>query len=183
MATYVLGINAYHGDVSAVLLRDGQLVAAVEEERFRRIKHWAGFPTLAIQSVLDMAGHSRPRRRSRRDQPRSEGQPAPEGAVHRHASPGPPPRARSRAQRGQGARPPRPARRRVRRSARRPADAPLRRAPPGPSRQRVLRLAVRIGRLLRHRRVRRFRQHVVRDRLTAITSTCSTRCTSRTRSG
>jgi hypothetical protein len=40
----VLGINAYHGDVSAVLLRDGQLVAAVEEERFRRVKHWAGFP-------------------------------------------------------------------------------------------------------------------------------------------
>ncbi len=56
MATYVLGINAYHGDVSAALLRDGQLVAAVEEERFRRIKHWAGFPTLAIRSVLEMAG-------------------------------------------------------------------------------------------------------------------------------
>jgi len=56
MATYVLGINAYHGDVSAALLRDGQLVAAVEEERFRRIKHWAGFPTLAIRSVLAMAG-------------------------------------------------------------------------------------------------------------------------------
>ena len=55
-ATYVLGINAYHGDVSAALLRDGQLVAAVEEERFRRIKHWAGFPTLAIRSVLDIAG-------------------------------------------------------------------------------------------------------------------------------
>jgi carbamoyltransferase len=56
MATYVLGINAYHGDVSAALVRDGQLVAAVEEERFRRIKHWAGFPTLAIQSVLEIAG-------------------------------------------------------------------------------------------------------------------------------
>ena len=54
--TYVLGINAYHGDVSAVLLRDGQLVGAVEEERFRRVKHWAGFPTMAIQSVLGMAG-------------------------------------------------------------------------------------------------------------------------------
>jgi len=40
----ILGINAYHGDVSAVLLRDGELVAAVEEERFRRVKHWAGFP-------------------------------------------------------------------------------------------------------------------------------------------
>src|SRR5690349_20729567 len=56
MATYVLGINAYHGDVSAALLRDGLLVAAVEEERFRRIKHYAGFPSLAIQTVLDIAG-------------------------------------------------------------------------------------------------------------------------------
>jgi hypothetical protein len=40
----IVGINAYHGDVSAVLLRGGELVAAVEEERFRRVKHWAGFP-------------------------------------------------------------------------------------------------------------------------------------------
>ena len=32
---YILGINAYHGDVSAALLKDGVLVAAVEEERFR----------------------------------------------------------------------------------------------------------------------------------------------------
>src|SRR6185503_13384748 len=55
-STYVLGINAYHGDVSAALLRDGQLVAAVEEERFRRVKHWAGFPTMSIRTVLDMAG-------------------------------------------------------------------------------------------------------------------------------
>jgi carbamoyltransferase len=54
----VLGINAYHGDVSAVLLRDGQLVAAVEEERFRRIKHVAGFPTEAIRVCLDMGGIS-----------------------------------------------------------------------------------------------------------------------------
>jgi carbamoyltransferase len=53
---YVLGINAYHGDVSAVLLRDGQLVAALEEERFRRIKHYAGFPSRAIQKCLEMAG-------------------------------------------------------------------------------------------------------------------------------
>jgi carbamoyltransferase len=52
----VLGINAYHGDVSAVLLRDGKLVAAVEEERFRRVKHWAGFPREAIRACLDMAG-------------------------------------------------------------------------------------------------------------------------------
>jgi len=52
----VLGINAYHGDVSAVLLRDGELVAAVEEERFRRVKHWAGFPREAIRTCLEMAG-------------------------------------------------------------------------------------------------------------------------------
>jgi len=53
---YILGINAYHGDVAAVLLKDGQLVAALEEERFRRVKHWAGFPTLAIRRCLEMAG-------------------------------------------------------------------------------------------------------------------------------
>lgn len=52
----ILGINAYHGDVSAVLLREGQLVAAIEEERFRRVKHWAGFPREAIRACLDMAG-------------------------------------------------------------------------------------------------------------------------------
>ncbi|MEQ1895755.1 MAG: carbamoyltransferase C-terminal domain-containing protein [Vicinamibacterales bacterium] len=51
----ILGINAYHGDVSAVLVRDGQLVAAVEEERFRRIKHCAGFPREAIRVCLEMA--------------------------------------------------------------------------------------------------------------------------------
>src|SRR5213592_4576736 len=52
----ILGINAYHGDVSAVLLRDGELVAAAEEERFRRVKHWAGFPREAIRWCLDYAG-------------------------------------------------------------------------------------------------------------------------------
>lgn len=52
----ILGINAYHADVSAVLVRDGELVAAVEEERFRRIKHIAGFPREAIRACLDMAG-------------------------------------------------------------------------------------------------------------------------------
>src|SRR5579863_297802 len=52
----ILGINAYHGDVSAVIVRDGELVAAVEEERYRRIKHIAGFPTQAIRACLDMAG-------------------------------------------------------------------------------------------------------------------------------
>ncbi len=45
----ILGINAYHGDSSAALFADGALQAAVEEERFNRIKHWAGLPSLAIQ--------------------------------------------------------------------------------------------------------------------------------------
>jgi len=54
----VLGINAYHADASAAILVDGTLVAAVEEERFRRIKHWAGFPTEAIRYCLTTAGVS-----------------------------------------------------------------------------------------------------------------------------
>jgi carbamoyltransferase len=49
---FILGINAYHGDSSACLIRDGILIAAAEEERFRRIKHWAGFPSLAIGYCL-----------------------------------------------------------------------------------------------------------------------------------
>ncbi|MBM4320997.1 MAG: carbamoyltransferase [Deltaproteobacteria bacterium] len=53
---YILGINAYHGDASATILRDGQLVAAVEEERFNRQKHCAGFPTTAIRYCLEAAG-------------------------------------------------------------------------------------------------------------------------------
>ncbi len=54
----ILGINAYHGDASAVLLVDGQLAAAVEEERFRRIKHWAGFPEESIRACLKISGIS-----------------------------------------------------------------------------------------------------------------------------
>ena len=42
---YILGINAYHADSSACLLKDGVVICATEEERFRRIKHWAGFPS------------------------------------------------------------------------------------------------------------------------------------------
>ena len=52
----ILGLNAFHGDSSACLLIDGKLVAAAEEERFRRIKHWAGVPTEAIRYCLDAGG-------------------------------------------------------------------------------------------------------------------------------
>ena len=51
----IVGLNAYHGDVAAAVVRDGRLVAAVEEERFCRIKHVAGFPAQAIARGLAMA--------------------------------------------------------------------------------------------------------------------------------
>jgi carbamoyltransferase len=54
--TWILGLNAYHADASAALLRDGELVAAVAEERLNRVKHFAGFPTLAVREVLAIAG-------------------------------------------------------------------------------------------------------------------------------
>ena len=49
----ILGLNAFHGDASAALLRDGQLVAALEEERLNRMKHWAGLPVLAAKACLE----------------------------------------------------------------------------------------------------------------------------------
>jgi carbamoyltransferase len=52
----VLGINAYHGDASAAVLVDGELVAAAEEERFTRVKHDTSFPLRAIGYVLEEAG-------------------------------------------------------------------------------------------------------------------------------
>jgi len=51
----ILGLNAYHGDSSAAIIVDGQLVAAVEEERFKRVKHWAGFPRDSIEYCLAQA--------------------------------------------------------------------------------------------------------------------------------
>ncbi|TRZ95485.1 carbamoyltransferase [bacterium] len=53
---HILGINAYHPNSSACIVKDGQLIAAAEEERFRRIKHWAGFPAQAIRYCLNEAG-------------------------------------------------------------------------------------------------------------------------------
>jgi carbamoyltransferase len=52
----VLGLNAYHADAAAALFVDGRLVAAVAEERLNRIKHCAGFPSLAAAEVLRIAG-------------------------------------------------------------------------------------------------------------------------------
>jgi len=53
---YILGINAYHGNSSAAIIADGRLIAAVEEERFNRVKYAAGFPSAAIRYCLDAAG-------------------------------------------------------------------------------------------------------------------------------
>jgi carbamoyltransferase len=51
----ILGLNAFHGDSSAAVFSDGQLVSAIEEERFNRIKHWAGLPVLSAKACLNGA--------------------------------------------------------------------------------------------------------------------------------
>jgi len=53
---YILGLNAYHADSSAAIFKDGKMIAATEEERFRRVKHWAGFPSMAVSFCLQEAG-------------------------------------------------------------------------------------------------------------------------------
>lgn len=55
---YTLGLNAFHGDSSACLYKDTTLLCATEEERIRRVKHWAGLPTEAIKFCLEDAGIS-----------------------------------------------------------------------------------------------------------------------------
>ena len=52
----ILGINAYHGNASAAIVCDGRLIAAVEEERFNRVKYAAGFPVQALRYCLKEAG-------------------------------------------------------------------------------------------------------------------------------
>ena len=51
----IIGINAFHADSSACLVIDGKLISAVEEERFNRIKHWAGFPIKSIKYCLEQS--------------------------------------------------------------------------------------------------------------------------------
>jgi carbamoyltransferase len=52
----ILGINAYHANASAAIVVDGRLIAAVEEERFNRVRYAAGFPVHAVRYCLDVAG-------------------------------------------------------------------------------------------------------------------------------
>lgn len=54
----ILGLNTYEYDSSACLVADGKLICAIEEERIRRIKHWAGLPTESIRWCLEYAGIS-----------------------------------------------------------------------------------------------------------------------------
>src|SRR5882672_1667263 len=56
MSRLVLGINSAHADSSAVLVGSGGMLAGVAEERINRKKHCAGFPRLAVQEVLKIAG-------------------------------------------------------------------------------------------------------------------------------
>jgi carbamoyltransferase len=52
----ILGLNMFHADASAAIVQDGKVVFGIAEERLNRVKHYAGFPTLAIQACLDAVG-------------------------------------------------------------------------------------------------------------------------------
>ncbi|HEY1464494.1 MAG TPA: carbamoyltransferase C-terminal domain-containing protein [Terriglobales bacterium] len=52
----VLGLNMFHADASAAIIQDGKIVFAIAEERLNRIKHYAGFPALAVKACLDAVG-------------------------------------------------------------------------------------------------------------------------------
>jgi len=52
----ILGLNMFHADASAAIVKDGEVVFAIAEERLNRRKHFGGFPALAIQACLDYAG-------------------------------------------------------------------------------------------------------------------------------
>jgi len=56
VSTLILGLSAYYHDSAAALLRDGEVVAAAQEERFTRVKHDAGFPEGAVRYCLEEAG-------------------------------------------------------------------------------------------------------------------------------
>src|SRR5437660_8941198 len=52
----IMGLNMFHADASAAIVQDGEVIFAVAEERLNRVKHYAGFPILAIKACLDAAG-------------------------------------------------------------------------------------------------------------------------------
>ncbi len=52
----VLGLNMFHGDASAAIIQDGEVVFAIAEERLNRVKHYGGMPSLSIRACLDYVG-------------------------------------------------------------------------------------------------------------------------------
>src|SRR3954469_5543992 len=52
----ILGLNMFHADASAAIVVDGEVVFAIAEERLNRIKHYAGFPALAVKACLEFVG-------------------------------------------------------------------------------------------------------------------------------
>lgn len=52
----ILGLNMFHADASAAVVQNGKVVFAVAEERLNRVKHYAGFPSLAVRACLDAVG-------------------------------------------------------------------------------------------------------------------------------
>src|SRR5512141_1685133 len=56
MASHILGISAFYHDSAAALVREGEIVAAAQEERFTRRKHDARFPVHAVEYCLEAGG-------------------------------------------------------------------------------------------------------------------------------
>ena len=54
----ILGLNLFHADSSAALIEDGKIIFSLEEERYKRIKHFSGFPSTSIQKILNNANIS-----------------------------------------------------------------------------------------------------------------------------
>jgi carbamoyltransferase len=52
----ILGLNMFHADASAAIVQDGEVAFAIAEERLNRVKHYAGFPALAVKACLDAVG-------------------------------------------------------------------------------------------------------------------------------
>lgn len=55
---YILGISAFYHDSAAALIRDGEIIAAAQEERFTRVRHDDAFPRLATEYCVKEAGIS-----------------------------------------------------------------------------------------------------------------------------
>ena len=52
----ILGLNMFHADASAAIVQDGEVVYAIAEERLNRVKHYGGFPALAVKACLEAVG-------------------------------------------------------------------------------------------------------------------------------